>query len=75
MDLLFVYADKEVKAGEIAAARVLLHRTSLTNTKLSDKQMKALFKKWYRIEELHGNEETQENVKDAARSYVERSSK
>lgn len=74
MDLLFVYVDKEVKAGEIASARALLDRTSSTNTKLSDKQMKSLFKKWYRIEELHGDEVKQEYVKDAARLYVERSS-
>jgi rRNA biogenesis protein RRP5 len=38
--------------------------------KLSDKQMKSLFKKWYRIEEEHGTEETQEHVKDSARNYV-----
>jgi rRNA biogenesis protein RRP5 len=75
MDLLFVYVDKEVKSGDMAAARALLERTCSANAKLSDKQMKALFKKWYRIEELHGDEGSQEHVKDAARSYVERSSK
>jgi len=38
--------------------------------KLSDRQMKSLFKKWYRIEEEHGTEETQEYVKESARAYV-----
>jgi len=38
--------------------------------KLSDRQMKSLFKKWYRLEEEHGTEETQEHVKEAARAYV-----
>jgi rRNA biogenesis protein RRP5 len=37
--------------------------------------MKSLFKKWYRMEEEHGTDESQERVKDAARAYVERSSK
>jgi rRNA biogenesis protein RRP5 len=71
LDLLFVYVDKEVKAREIKAARALLKDASLRK-KLSDKQMKSLFKKWYRVEEEHGTEESREHVKDAARAYVER---
>ena len=38
--------------------------------KLSDRQMKSLFKKWYRIEEEHGTEESREHVKESARAYV-----
>jgi rRNA biogenesis protein RRP5 len=71
LDLLFVYVDKEVKHGELDAARALFER----DYKFSDKQMKSLFKKWYRVEEEHGTDETREHVKDAARAYVERSSK
>jgi rRNA biogenesis protein RRP5 len=71
LDLLFVYADKEVKRGELDAARTLFQREH----KLSDKQMKSLFKKWYRVEEEHGTDESRERVKVAACAYVERSSK
>jgi len=41
--------------------------------KLSDKQMKSLFKKWYSLEEQQGTDESRERVKNAARAYVERS--
>lgn len=78
LDLLFVYVDKEVKAGAVEAARKLFGKTVDFQTnqartkkhKLSDKQMKSLFKKWFRIEEAHGTEDTQEDVKDAARAFV-----
>ena len=78
LDLVFVYADKEVKHGSIEMARTLFERLSnprgeTPKSKLSDKQMKSLFKKWYRMEEEHGTAETQENVKTAAKSYVDRS--
>jgi rRNA biogenesis protein RRP5 len=77
LDLLFVYVDHEMKHGEgIDTARSLFVR--LTNPqdatlpmKLSDKQMKRVFKKWFALEESHGTEETQEQVKDAARAFVE----
>ena len=75
LDLLFVYVDKEVKAGEISSARTLMKKTSETATKLTDKQMKKLFRKWMKMEEEFGDEETQEHVKDVARGYVERTSK
>jgi rRNA biogenesis protein RRP5 len=90
LDVLFVYADQEIKHDHIAAARSLFRRVATnsgskmdlataTNApsqmKLNDKQMKRLFKKWYTFEELHGTEATQEGVKDAAREYVERSLK
>ena len=90
LDLLFVYVDKEVKAGEVGAARAVLENvckvqvgtdgrdataaTTKQKKKLTDKQMKSLFKKWYRMEEEHGTEESQDHVKNAAREYVEKSS-
>lgn len=83
LDLVFVYADKEIKHGTVEGARGIFEKissgsTAVGNTtkkgKLSDKQMKSLFKKWYRLEEEHGTPETQEHVKNAARAYVERSS-
>lgn len=70
LDLLFVYADKEIKYGHPKAARSLFEMATST-MKLSDKKMKSLFKKWYRFEEDHGTDETRESVKDAARKYVE----
>lgn len=73
LDLLFVYLDKEVKFGTISNARQLLER-KVEDAKLSDKQMKSLFKKWFRIEEEHGTEEQQEHVKNTAREYVQRTS-
>jgi len=79
LDLFFVYSDKEVKYGEIDAARSLFARVAnphdeTLKLKLSDKQMKRFFKKWFSFEENHGSEETQERVKDAARAFVERTS-
>eukprot|EP00581_Thalassiosira_minuscula_P030960 CAMPEP_0183784830 /NCGR_PEP_ID=MMETSP0739-20130205/66191_1 /TAXON_ID=385413 /ORGANISM="Thalassiosira miniscula, Strain CCMP1093" /LENGTH=2127 /DNA_ID=CAMNT_0026028819 /DNA_START=64 /DNA_END=6447 /DNA_ORIENTATION=- len=75
MDLLFVNIDKEVKNGDISKARALFD--SVVNQvshgrkfKFSDKQMKSLFKKWYRMEEDHGDEESQERVKEEARAFV-----
>lgn len=77
LDLVFVYADKELKFGSISMVRSLFERISNPpgglKTKLSDKQMKSLFKKWYRVEEENGTTETQEHVKSAAKAYVERS--
>lgn len=75
MDLLFVLVDKEVKAGEVDAARAVLKKTAETSTKLTDKQMKKLFRKWMKVEEECGTEDSQESVKDVARAYVERTSK
>lgn len=84
LDLFFVYIDKEIKFGSIDAVRAELEKKVAVNLgggeddrssrKLSDKQMKSLFKKWYRIEEQHGTEETRDHVKNTARSYVEQSS-
>eukprot|EP00580_Thalassiosira_gravida_P017224 CAMPEP_0201661930 /NCGR_PEP_ID=MMETSP0494-20130426/4161_1 /ASSEMBLY_ACC=CAM_ASM_000839 /TAXON_ID=420259 /ORGANISM="Thalassiosira gravida, Strain GMp14c1" /LENGTH=2158 /DNA_ID=CAMNT_0048140171 /DNA_START=165 /DNA_END=6644 /DNA_ORIENTATION=+ len=80
MDLLFVNIDKEVKSGDMAKARALFD--SVVNPvshdrkqfKFSDKQMKSLFKKWYRMEEDHGDSESQERVKEEARVFVSKSS-
>jgi len=41
--------------------------------KLNDKQMKSLFKKWYNIEETHGDLNSQNQVKLEATSFVQRS--
>jgi rRNA biogenesis protein RRP5 len=78
MDLLFVCIDKEVKIGDITKARYLfdsvVHPVSSDRKfKFSDKQMKSLFKKWYRMEEEHGDAESQDHVKDEARAFVAKS--
>ena len=70
LDLVFVYVDKEIKFGSLEAARSVMRKKVRERT-LSDKKTKNLFKKWYRIEEEHGTEETRERVKAAAREYVE----
>jgi len=70
LDLFFVYVDKECKYGTIEHARKLLE-AKVRERKLKDNKMKSLFKKWYRIEEEHGTEESREHVKESARSYVE----
>lgn len=79
MDLLFVHIDKEVKNGDIAKARSLfdsvVHPVSKERKfKFSDKQMKSLFKKWYRMEEDHGDDESQERVKEEAKAFVSKAS-
>jgi rRNA biogenesis protein RRP5 len=78
LDLFFVYIDKELKHGDVSHARRLLERQVSTSAegklKLSDKQMKSFFKKWFSVEEQHGNTETQEKVKSAARAYVQQTS-
>jgi rRNA biogenesis protein RRP5 len=79
MDLLFVNIDKEVKNGDITKARALFDRVlnpvnQDRKFKFSDKQMKSLFKKWYRMEEEHGDEDSQERVKEEARTFVSKTS-
>lgn len=69
LDLFFVYLDKECKFGNLQHARAMLEK-KVEERKLSDRQMKSLFKKWYRMEEVHGTDETQEHVKESARIYV-----
>lgn len=72
LDLFFVYVDKECKHGKIEHARTLLE-AKVAERKFSDHKMKSLFKKWYRMEEEHGTDESREHVKDSARSYVQQS--
>jgi rRNA biogenesis protein RRP5 len=77
LDLFFVYLDKEVKFGDIEIARSLFQRVAnpidnRLKLKLTDKQMKRFFKKWFSFEQEHDTDESQENVKNAAREYVER---
>lgn len=80
LDLLFVYVDKEIKHGDIEYARNIFEKISnaacdsKSKNRFNDKQMKGLFKKWYRMEDEHGNEESRQNVKLNARAYVERNS-
>eukprot|EP00560_Eucampia_antarctica_P009287 CAMPEP_0197827370 /NCGR_PEP_ID=MMETSP1437-20131217/4159_1 /TAXON_ID=49252 ORGANISM="Eucampia antarctica, Strain CCMP1452" /NCGR_SAMPLE_ID=MMETSP1437 /ASSEMBLY_ACC=CAM_ASM_001096 /LENGTH=2087 /DNA_ID=CAMNT_0043428183 /DNA_START=30 /DNA_END=6293 /DNA_ORIENTATION=+ len=79
LDLLFVYVDKEIKHGEIQHARNIFEKISKmagdknTKSRFNDKQMKGLFKKWYRMEDEHGDDESRQNVKLTAKAYVERS--
>ena len=79
MDLIFVYVDKEIKHGDLEAARRIFEKiVNPTNngqkkSKFNDKQMKSLFKKWYRMEDEHGDEESRMHVKVTAKEYVERS--
>lgn len=73
LDLFFVYLDKEVKFGTMDAARNRIEER-IAQRKFSDKQIKSLFKKWFRLEADHGTEESQEHVKDAARKFVQESS-
>jgi len=75
MDLLFVNIDKEVKIGDISKARALFESVvnpvaSGKKFNFSDKQMKSLFKKWYRVEEEHGDGNSLERVKEEARKFV-----
>jgi rRNA biogenesis protein RRP5 len=70
LDLFFVYVDKECKYGTVENARKLLE-AKVHERKLKDNKMKSLFKKWYRIEEEHGTDDSREHVKSSARSYVE----
>jgi len=78
LDLLFVFIDKELKCQNIGGARALFKGvvqpcSGSLNMKLNDKQMKSLFKKWYRIEETHGDLNSQNQVKLEATSFVQRS--
>jgi rRNA biogenesis protein RRP5 len=81
MDLIFVYVDKEIKHGDLSAARRTFEKIvnptdhGQKKAKFNDKQMKSLFKKWYRMEDDHGDEESRMHVKVTAKEYVEKSTK
>jgi rRNA biogenesis protein RRP5 len=77
LDLLFVFIDKEIKCQNIDGARVLFKNINQPcpgslKMKLNDKQMKSLFKKWFRMEEAYGDINSQNLVKLEATSYVQR---
>jgi len=44
----------------------------INSSKISARNMKAIFKKFLNFEIKHGTKHTQDSVKDAARAYVER---
>ena len=67
-DVWAVFVDKETKAGQIDAARALLARSA--TLKWRTHAMKALFKRWLRFEQQHGDASTVASVKDKAREYV-----
>jgi rRNA biogenesis protein RRP5 len=73
LDLFYIYIDKEIKFGSFATARALL-QNKVNGAKLTDKQVKGLFKKWFHLEERHGDEASMEHVKDCARKYVQKTS-
>lgn len=81
MDLIFVYVDKEIKHGDLAIARQIFENIvrpkshGQKTVKFNDKQMKSLFKKWYRMEDEHGDDESRMHVKVAAKEYVEKNTK
>lgn len=77
MDLVFVYVDKEVKHGDLQHARMIFEKiidpkSGKKKFKFNDKQMKSLFKKWYRIEDENGDDDSRTRVKLAAKEYVEK---
>jgi len=76
LDLLFVFIDKEIKSQNIDGARALFKSVNRPypgslKMKLNDKQMKSLFKKWFRMEEVYGDLSSQNLVKQEATSYVD----
>lgn len=68
MDLWTLYVDKEIKHGNTQQARQLFKR--IIAAKWKTKQMKAAFKKFLAFELAHGDEESQNEVREAARNYV-----
>lgn len=67
-DLWHLYVDKEIKLGNYTQARQLFER--MIASKSSTRNMKAIFKKYLTFESQHGDEESQELVKQKARDYV-----
>ncbi|CAM9261976.1 unnamed protein product [Hapterophycus canaliculatus] len=68
LDLWNVYLDKEVKGGDLRAARNLLER--LTGMDFNAKRMKGVFKKYLQFEMEHGTEAGVDAVKAKATAYV-----
>ena len=73
LDLFYVYIDKEIKFGSFTTARAML-QNKVNGAKLSDKQVKGLFKKWFQLEEQYGDVDSMEHVKNCARQYVQKTS-
>ena len=68
-DLWSVYIDQETAAGDVDHARRLFERA--VHVKQSTKKMKFFFKKYLSFEMQHGNAQTVQHVRDAAKAYVE----
>lgn len=68
-DLWHVYVDREIKLGHFTYSRQLFER--MIALKSSVKNIKTIFKKYLNFEENHGNESSQESVKQKAREYVQ----
>mmetsp|Transcript_1390 Transcript_1390/g.2130 ORF Transcript_1390/g.2130 Transcript_1390/m.2130 type:complete len:118 (+) Transcript_1390:1121-1474(+) len=62
-----------VAACDIPVRGIFIMHSGSLKMKLNDKQMKSLFKKWYNIEETHGDLNSQNQVKLEATSFVQRS--
>ena len=68
LDLWYVLIDKEVKAGSVANANALYKRLT-AGSQWSEKQMKGVFKRWYKFAENSGGDV--EDVKKMAVAFVE----
>nr|CRZ23505.1 Bm2236 [Brugia malayi] len=68
-DVWTVYIDLLIKAEKIEDARQLLER--VTALKLSTHKIRLFFKKWVDLEQKHGDEKQQNNVKERAVQYLQ----
>ncbi|EJD75660.1 S1 RNA binding domain-containing protein [Loa loa] len=68
-DVWTVYIDLLIKVGKFEDARQLLER--VTALKLSTHKIRLFFKKWVGLEQMHGDEEQQNNVKERALHYLQ----
>ncbi|VDK79654.1 unnamed protein product [Litomosoides sigmodontis] len=68
-DVWTIYIDLLIKAKKIEDARQLLER--VTALKLSTHKTRLFYKKWVDLEQRHGDEKQQNNVKERALQYLE----
>lgn len=68
-DLWHVYVDREIKSNQFSYARQLFER--MIGSKASLKNIKSIFKKYLEFERIHGTSESQELVKQKAKSFVQ----
>ncbi|KAL4002483.1 S1 RNA binding domain family protein [Acanthocheilonema viteae] len=68
-DVWTVYIDLLIKAEKIEDARHLLER--VTALKLSTHKIRLFFKKWIDLEQRHGDEKQQNDVKQRALNYLQ----